>query len=1096
MWRRQKFPGGVFPPLARLSGFFMVNLTSEQQAAAYAKGSVVVTAGAGTGKTLMLAERYLYYLREKQLSPLNLVAVTFTEKAALELRSRIRSRVMEELPERIDILAELEVAQISTIHALANRICQEHFKIAGVPADFQVLDELEGTLWLSQALETAIHQLDCQIYHVIPYSILVKILDVLLSDPLTAERAFNQELDWGLLVQDLRQTALKELIEHSIWQESREILQQYQGKADDKLEKIRQGTVEAILRLEENHLNSQVNYLESLAVLDQIKINVGVKKNWQGESIDLVKEALKALREQVRSYLKVGLINLTLTEADEQLKRILPSLKKAYQQTYNFLSQSKYKSRILTFTDLEVYGLQAVQHPDVKRYYQNRWQVFLVDEFQDTNPIQGELITALTETAELTIVGDKKQSIYGFRRANIRVFDQFRNRILKNNGTEVILSQSFRTHHILAHQLNQICSPLLGSLHQPLTAFRSSQLNEKSYIQVFTVSKTNNTNKLQRQQIEAQQIAEVLQNFLESKTEIFDKSSNQYRPVQPGDMAILTKTWEPLELYGDALMSRGIPVASAKGGNLLETREAKDAWALLRFLADPKDNIALVAILRSPFFAISDRLLFQIANQSESREQEQNFLRGWELINYKNFPELTYPIQVLKQLLSKRDQEPPSRLLQRVDYLTGYTAVIANLPNGTRRQADWQKFRELVQQLEQGVEDLFGVVRRLKRLMETNVEVPRLPLEAGNAVSLMTIHAAKGLEWPVVVVADLTRQRSSVSSTVEFDTDYGVALPLKPQLETVENPVLYIYLEQLRKQRENTEALRVLYVGLTRARDFLILTATDELGTNLECLRQGLEAANLPIITLDFDQEKALPPISAVIPQVQHFPPLLIHSVGSGLFELPVTALTEYSRCPKQFEFRYVEGHPGIGQKGTEAMQVGRLVHAALQHNIRQVEDLTAFAEASWRSEVVEEAIALVKRFDQVPEFVALRERASGTEYPITLTVGQLKLNGVIDGFGNNWILDYKTDQNMHPQEHRFQLWAYATALGYSNAYIAYLRHDFLYHFKPDELRETNQQVEVLIQEIKRGNYTPHPSKTNCYGCFYAAICTFSMTKY
>src|SRR5689334_18113421 len=127
-----------------------MSLTEQQQKAAYANGSVAVIAGAGTGKTHMLAERYLYHLRSHELSPLEIVAVTFTDKAAAELRSRIRLLVSQELPERADILAELEAAQISTIHALAMRICQEHPQAADVSPDFTVLDELEGMVRVNQ----------------------------------------------------------------------------------------------------------------------------------------------------------------------------------------------------------------------------------------------------------------------------------------------------------------------------------------------------------------------------------------------------------------------------------------------------------------------------------------------------------------------------------------------------------------------------------------------------------------------------------------------------------------------------------------------------------------------------------------------------------------------------------------------------------------------------------------------------------------------------------------------------------------------------------------------------------------------------------
>ena len=147
-----------------------MSLTSQQQAAAYAPHSIAVTAGAGTGKTYMLVERYLYYLRERQISPLEMVAVTFTEKAASELRSRIRSTVSQEFPEAVEMLAELEAAQISTIHALAARICRQYPEAAGVPPDFAMLDDLERDLWLSDALKDALEKLPQHFYETVPYS--------------------------------------------------------------------------------------------------------------------------------------------------------------------------------------------------------------------------------------------------------------------------------------------------------------------------------------------------------------------------------------------------------------------------------------------------------------------------------------------------------------------------------------------------------------------------------------------------------------------------------------------------------------------------------------------------------------------------------------------------------------------------------------------------------------------------------------------------------------------------------------------------------------------------------------------------------------
>ena len=174
----------------------------------------------------------------------------------------------------------------------------------------------------------------------------------------------------------------------------------------------------------------------------------------------------------------------------------------------------------------------------------------------------------------------------------------------------------------------------------------------------------------------------------------------------------------------------------------------------------------------------------------------------------------------------------------------------------------------------------------------------------------------------LVVVADLSRDRPQVSPAVYFDAKWGVAV--KCQDEEEHKPVLYTWLEYQQQQRETAEALRVLYVALTRARDYLILSATDPEKGDLARLRPGLDAANIAIETIPFVAEKALPPVPPTPPLRDTLPPLLLNSVGSGISELPVTALTEYARCPQRFKLRFIDGHPGLG----EGMATGmRLVH-------------------------------------------------------------------------------------------------------------------------------------------------------------------------
>ena len=1103
-----------------------MSLTPEQQAAAYAPSSVVVTAGAGTGKTHMLAERYLYYLRERDLSPLKIVAVTFTEKAAAELRSRIRSLVTQHLPERFDLLAELEAAQISTIHALASRICQEHFQIIDIPANFKVLDDLEGKIWLNNSLSAALANLPRQFYEAIPYSLLSDILTKLLDDPYTANLSFKQGIqDWNILIARAQSKAREDLINNPIWQDSCSILNQYQGKKGDKLEAVRLSVIQAIADIEE-----AVNLHQAIAIIDKINLRVGSKKNWQEDSLPRVKAALTSLREIVRNSLRQGLINLHLTAVDERLKNILPALNEAYREVARYLTNLKQQSRVLTFSDLEIYALKGLKHNQVKDYYRQRWQVFLVDEFQDTNPTQAELLTILTQKTELTIVGDVKQSIYGFRRADIRVFQQFRDRLLKGDGEnivsmnkvnhaqEVILSQSFRTHNGLIDRLNQIFAPLLAENHQPLTAYRQSNPESSTpYLQVLAIGASENeqetSSKAQRQRMEATCIAEKLKQMLDNQIPVYDKSSQRLRAIEPQDIAILTRTWQPLEIYAEAIAAVGIPVAPAGGGNLLATREAKDASALLRFLCDPRDDIALIAVLRSPFFALSDRLLFQLSRQEAEgrrqktggRDEDQNY--WWKIVKESQVSELSHPLEVLEQLLQQRDREAPSRLLQIADRLTGYTAVIANLPGAKRRLGDWQGFHQLIKELERETQDLFGVVRRLKSLTDNEVTVPRPVVALENAVSLMTVFAAKGLEWSLVVVADLSRDRPQVSPSVYFDAQWGVAVKSQNsgwmstgytnishhQNEAEPKSVLYTWLEYQQRQRENAEALRLLYVAFTRARDYLILSATDPEKGDLARLRPGLDAANIPVEIISFVSEKALPPILPTPPVLNTLPPLLLNSVGSGISELPVIALTEYVRCPQRFKLKFINGHPGLGEGMATGMQIGTLVHKALEHNIIDANALLPFADATVDREILVEAITIAKQFFQLPTYKFFRDTATKKEQRISLQLGKITFNGVVDLVGHNWILDYKSDRHMQPQDHRFQLWVYAQALEQKQAHIAYLRHNYIHSFSAQDLETIALEIDNLINQLEDGKYTATPTMEKCAFCPYIAFCDFAM---
>ncbi len=1050
-------------------------LTSEQAKAAYADGHVAVVAGAGTGKTHMLSERYLHLLMHHGFSPLEIVAVTFTRKAAAELRSRIRQTVTQALPDQPRYLAELEAARISTIDALAMRICEEHPEAAGVPADFTLLDDIEGQIRDQEYLEMALDQLPERFYRQIPYSLIEAVMRIGLIDPLSAEKALScDSSQWPVLVEDAVKAAKAALLRSHDWQQSKQILASHCGQADDKLEAVRQSAIQAITAIENDY-----NIGANLSLIQTLRINAGIKKNWQVGALESVKSAIKSLREIAGTTAKQGLITLFLGEIDDRLAAMLPTLREILTLVRGYIRDAKDTDRVLSFSDVEVGAIKALQQESVKQYYQKRWRAFLIDEFQDTSPNQGAILEALTENAIITIVGDEKQSIYGFRRADITVFQDWREHIRLHNGEVSLLGTSFRSHRPLVEQVNQIFRPVLGDLHQDLVAHREQAPNQQPHIRLccVTLDDEEKADKQKKQYIEAKHIAQEIKQMLQAEILVYDKPTQALRPIQRSDIAVLSRTWEPLENYGAALESQGIPTVQVGGGNLLDTREAKDAIALLRFLVDPSDDLALIATLRSPFFAISDRTLFQVA-------QPKGKQSWWTYLKKQKPPELARAIAILGELRREVNNDVPTVLLQRANALTGYSAVIANLPGAKRRQADWSGFLDVLHQEEVNDSDSSAIIRRIKRWETAGVKLPRPILAAGDAIALMTIHASKGLEWSVVVVPDLSRKAAIQVATACFDPALGMALKLPNEQAELEKPALFRLIEQAQKQREHEESKRLLYVALTRARDHLLLTSAEEHGGNLELLRDCLVEA------IPYKADLACPivppmPTLPTIPSTQ-----LLHNGGPGITELPVTALTEYGRCPKQFHYHHVEGHLGYREGvGNFAAQVGTLTHLALEQDVQTLAALMPMADGL-SVEKVAEAFELAQQFRRSPTFEALREIGAEYERSVTLALPQLTLRGQIDLVGRDWVADFKTDQEMNPQAHRFQLWAYAQAAGKPVAHIAYLRTDTLHTFTTEDLQAIGQEATTIIQGIRSGDFESTPTVKVCGSCAYAEICT------
>lgn len=958
-------------------------LTDEQRAAAHAPHSVAVTAGAGTGKTHMLAERYLFHLTDLNLSPLNLVAVTFTNDAAAELRSRIRRQVAHRFGLDSDEVAEVDAAQISTFHNLAARICREQADVLEIPPDFKILEDIEGQLWYQEQLNLGFHQLHQvhpEIYEIFGYTRLRSLLEILLQDPLKARQAFRcTQDDWLKSLKELQDQEVKELLENEVWQDVFQILESHQPTRADKLEDY------CRLAFQGRDYILAGQYGEAVAAIVAIKINCGVAKSWGSkETLETVKQALIRLRalfkrEKSSGLTELGeLLILSPNELDQRQEDQRQHLRIAFEFMMTFLDQAKKSEKILEFNDLERYALQALESEDILDYYQWRWRAFLVDEFQDTNSVQGELLEQLTKRAILTIVGDDKQAIYGFRGGDVNVFRQWRDRIIhagKAQGQRagISLTLSFRSHQKLVETTNQVFRPILKDLHQDLRSIRSAPEHENPV--EFHYLDLENCALPEGQATRKSELGQPLEaHWLADTIQALKENSFDWR-----DMVVLGRTWDDLVAYEQALKRRNIPIYLARSSNLLESREALDAIALLRFIADPRDNLALISLLRSPFFAVSDRALYdahqQIQGQlSKNSDQHNRSLIWWDQfkgglivdlkINSTLPPEqdgiqpaeelaLGRAIVILKNLLKQRYQLSPTQLLQLADQETGYTAAIANLNNAQQRLAHWRGFHELVRQLQGHSRNPFAVVRTLKALMaqssnmpgeSSKNQIPTPPLEAGNVVMLQTLHGSKGLEWPVVFLPDLTKERKSQSHPIFIDEHLGIAWKEHGELlleasemgdEPAQDPAIsgegmrakgskskgtdqschYRFLKLLKIRAEAEELKRLYYVGFTRARDRLYVSSQmlQKANTALEFLKPALESANVSASIINPD----LSALESGLTKPEFAPPPPLkklkfnpRAIGSGLTDIPVVGLGIYAQCPRWFEYQIIENRP------------------------------------------------------------------------------------------------------------------------------------------------------------------------------------------
>ncbi len=833
----------------------LLQLNEFQLQAAAASGHLVVTAGAGSGKTRTLVGRYLALLEAG--APLReIVAITFTDKAAREMRNRIRQTIADWLaqdpPQRAfweSAFADLDAARIGTIHSLCAQILREHPVEAarlGIMPGSGVLEEGRAAVLRARAVEEALawaaqDEAASHLFRALAEFGLREAVSTLLEKRLDAGPAFDTLRDdplqgWA----DALQSWLDEQLETPEWQGVMDDLSGWRANdPNDEMEIARQAVLAHAQELDAARGRRDFDAaLAELAALRAATSLKGRKGNWPGDTLASVKDAMRALRE----YFDERLAPLADPGKparwilDEHVGGIIWLLRSAYQHALDFYAQARRAENALDFDDLEAGALALLQAapPDAQRI-----RAVLVDEFQDTNERQRRIVYALANfgtpqhTSSLFVVGDSKQSIYRFRGADVTVFRRVQDDIARADGQVIPLDLTFRAHGALVETTNRLLAPILGQTGQPgrpyqvpfapLVAFRREPRPGLAapFVELH----------LGLGQSAAEGRRAAADGLAARLLDLRARESVEWR-----DVALLFRASTSFPVYEDALERANIPFVTVAGRGFYERPEVRDLLNAMLAVADPSDDLALVGLLRSPAVGLSDAALYllrfaPISGQPTSEgDLTPKRCSIWSVLNHPMLADIVPPDDLPRALRGRElvntlhnlaGRAPVAALLKQLLDQTHYRAALQSIEGGARAQRNIDKLladahaSELVSARE--------FAEYVQTLREVGARESEAPTEAGSAVQLMTVHKAKGLEFPIVVIADAAHAGHRGSADILLDDQLGVAINLRDEQDN--HPAIHRLAALRNAERDEAQDRRLLYVAATRAQEKLLVSA-------------------------------------------------------------------------------------------------------------------------------------------------------------------------------------------------------------------------------------------------------------------------------
>jgi ATP-dependent exoDNAse (exonuclease V) beta subunit len=1078
-----------------------MRLNPEQQAAVDARGLVFVSAGAGTGKTRVLVERFARAVCDEGVDVESILVITYTEKAAGELRSRIRSCLVER--GRADLARALDGAWISTIHGFCHRLLRSHPIPAGVDPRFRVLDESQGRVLRGEAFRAA----------------------------LTAFCADDDPARLRLLAV-YRADGLRRMLTgvyETLRSAGRDLVLEL-GKRpslDACVEEFR----EAARCLGEDISLDDDPRPELLIDLSDLKL--------RGERAASYEEARRRVEQ-------AALDELAAADRD-LLQELLDLFAAAYQE-------AKDRESALDFEDLQLRARDLLRDDEaIREREQLRFRSIMVDEFQDTNRLQCELIDLLAgPLSERFFVGDEFQSIYGFRHADVQVF---RERRAEAGDGVLPLTMNYRSRPEVLAVVNHLFGGDFGEEFQPLTASRDfpDPVFGPPVELLVTDKSTYSDTDVHWRRGEARAIARRIRDLIDAGD------------AAPGEIVLLFAAGTDAEWYEEELRALGVPTYRGTGRGYFGQQQVVDLLAYLRLLRNRYDDEALVSVLASPFVGVSNDALFLLRRAAPKRP----LFVALERESPEKLPERD--AQLLRAFRQRYDRLTAAlprlsleRLCERIVAEHDYDLAVLAQWDGRRRYANMRKLARLARSYEElrgpDVEGFVRFVRDQEAVGARELEAVAEE-EGGDAVRLLTIHAAKGLEFKVVVVADAGRDRAPPASDEILalsDGRFGfrVADPI-----TSERRGAYAYeaVKETRKAEERAERLRLYYVAMTRAIDRLIVSGSidpsrtsdettpigwvlgrldasaeieDAASDPVELEREGarvilrvdryteappaaveVAAQDGQLMLFEEDRAGALPPLVPALPPLADVPVPPLHRVR----RLSFSALALFERCSYRYYAERVVGMrptderaTGPGTPGLAATEIGDAVHRLLELVDLQEplppDDLGSLVRG-WYPSVTDDELERIGGFVRSYCESELARRVAGLagarpERPFAFEHDGVLLHGRVDVLqldgDRALVVDYKTNtldegtpEEIVEKDYHLQRLVYALACFRAGAEEVEVVYHFLERadavvatiFRREQIAELEAELSEAIARINAGEFKATPDEFICAGC-------------